>query len=398
MQIVNQTIPRALRKLGYQPEQVEAIVAYIAEHGHVIDAPGLQPEHYEVFDTAMGARSLKPMGHVRMMAACPAVPVRRDLQDGQPARDGHGRGDRGRLPAVLEARPQGHRDLPRQLQGRPAAVRRQVRLRQEGPGRCRHPGRRRRARGRREGRLRPDPQAAPEVPRLAHHLLHGRRRRGLHDLGRPRRRRARRGLPQARQAGLDPGRRDGRLLDRGLHRPAVRRPARDLRLEVHQPLASSPPASPTTPTSGWRSRSWTTSSAGSPWTTSTSRPARASASTPPTSASATSRPVPTSPSRSSALRSRGRRRPVRCLQSTTAELDPPRSSTPRSWRPRTPTARNQREVPAEPTKQAHTSAELLEQITGTAVDSPLCMTCGTKMRPAGSCYVCEGCGSTSGCS
>ena len=49
-------------------------------------------------------------------------------------------------------------------------------------------------------------------------------------------------------------------------------------------------------------------------------------------------------------------------------------------------------------KEAHTSAELLERITGTAVDSPLCMTCGTKMRPAGSCYVCEGCGSTSGCS
>jgi ribonucleoside-diphosphate reductase alpha chain len=48
--------------------------------------------------------------------------------------------------------------------------------------------------------------------------------------------------------------------------------------------------------------------------------------------------------------------------------------------------------------EAHTSAELLERITGTAVDSPLCMTCGTKMRPAGSCYVCEGCGSTSGCS
>jgi ribonucleoside-diphosphate reductase alpha chain len=69
MQIVNQTVPRALRKLGYQPEQVEAIVDYIAEHGHVIDAPGLRPEHYEVFDCAMGARALKPMGHVRMMAA-----------------------------------------------------------------------------------------------------------------------------------------------------------------------------------------------------------------------------------------------------------------------------------------------------------------------------------------
>ena len=70
MQIVNQTIPRALAKLGYVEEQVEAIVAYIAEHGHVVDAPGLNPEHYEIFDTAMGARALKPMGHVRMMAAC----------------------------------------------------------------------------------------------------------------------------------------------------------------------------------------------------------------------------------------------------------------------------------------------------------------------------------------
>ena len=55
-------------------------------------------------------------------------------------------------------------------------------------------------------------------------------------------------------------------------------------------------------------------------------------------------------------------------------------------------------VGAKPRPRGHTSAELFEQITGTAVDSPLCMTCGTKMRPAGSCYVCEGCGSTSGCS
>ena len=69
MQIVNQTVPRALRALGYQEEQVEAIVEYIAEHGHVVDAPGLRTEHYEVFDCAMGARAIKPMGHVRMMAA-----------------------------------------------------------------------------------------------------------------------------------------------------------------------------------------------------------------------------------------------------------------------------------------------------------------------------------------
>ena len=69
MQIVNQTIPRALRKLGYAEETVEAIVEYIGEKGHVIDAPGLKLEHYEVFDCAMGERAIKPMGHVRMMAA-----------------------------------------------------------------------------------------------------------------------------------------------------------------------------------------------------------------------------------------------------------------------------------------------------------------------------------------
>jgi ribonucleoside-diphosphate reductase alpha chain len=69
MQIVNQTIPRALKKLGYAEETREAIIEYIAEHGHVVDAPGLRPEHYEVFDTAMGQRAIKPMGHVRMMAA-----------------------------------------------------------------------------------------------------------------------------------------------------------------------------------------------------------------------------------------------------------------------------------------------------------------------------------------
>ena len=69
MQIVNQTIPRALRKLGYTEETIEAIVEYISDNGHVVDAPGLKTEHYAIFDTAMGARSISPMGHVRMMAA-----------------------------------------------------------------------------------------------------------------------------------------------------------------------------------------------------------------------------------------------------------------------------------------------------------------------------------------
>ncbi len=70
LQIVNNTVSRALRTLGYAEETVEAIVEYIAEHGHVVDAPGMRPEHYEVFDCAAGQpRSIVPMGHVRMMAA-----------------------------------------------------------------------------------------------------------------------------------------------------------------------------------------------------------------------------------------------------------------------------------------------------------------------------------------
>ena len=70
MQIVNQTVPQALRKLGYTEETIEAIVEFIASNGHVIDAPGLKQEHYDIFDCALGARSIAPMGHVRMMAAC----------------------------------------------------------------------------------------------------------------------------------------------------------------------------------------------------------------------------------------------------------------------------------------------------------------------------------------
>ncbi|MGQ0463843.1 MAG: vitamin B12-dependent ribonucleotide reductase [Sporichthyaceae bacterium] len=69
MQIVNQTVPRALEKLGYQIEQIEAIVEFIGQNGHVVGAPGLRLEHYEVFDCAMGERAIKPMGHVSMMAA-----------------------------------------------------------------------------------------------------------------------------------------------------------------------------------------------------------------------------------------------------------------------------------------------------------------------------------------
>jgi ribonucleoside-diphosphate reductase alpha chain len=69
MQIVNQTVPRALSRLGYTDKQVADIVDYIAEHNTVADAPHLRQEHEAVFDTAMGERAIHYMGHVKMMSA-----------------------------------------------------------------------------------------------------------------------------------------------------------------------------------------------------------------------------------------------------------------------------------------------------------------------------------------
>jgi ribonucleoside-diphosphate reductase alpha chain len=69
MSIVNQTIPRALRRLGYDDAQVEDIVAYIDEHKSIVGAPYLAPEHLPVFACSMGDNTIHYLGHVRMMAA-----------------------------------------------------------------------------------------------------------------------------------------------------------------------------------------------------------------------------------------------------------------------------------------------------------------------------------------
>ncbi|MDQ3945797.1 MAG: hypothetical protein M3357_11725, partial [Actinomycetota bacterium] len=69
MFIVNQTVPRALRRLGYSEEQVEAIIAWIDEHKTILGAPGLRVEDLPVFACAMGDNVIHYMGHMRMMAA-----------------------------------------------------------------------------------------------------------------------------------------------------------------------------------------------------------------------------------------------------------------------------------------------------------------------------------------
>jgi ribonucleoside-diphosphate reductase alpha chain len=73
IKIVNQTVPLALFKLGYQPEQVNSIVSYIDSTGTIEGAPGVRDQHLPVFDCSFkpqkGTRSIHYMGHVQMMAA-----------------------------------------------------------------------------------------------------------------------------------------------------------------------------------------------------------------------------------------------------------------------------------------------------------------------------------------
>jgi ribonucleoside-diphosphate reductase alpha chain len=74
MKIVNQTVPLALRRLGYDEPQASTIVRFIDEHGTIEGAPGLRDEHLPVFDCAFkaeqGTRSIHHLGHIKMMGAC----------------------------------------------------------------------------------------------------------------------------------------------------------------------------------------------------------------------------------------------------------------------------------------------------------------------------------------
>ena len=69
MKIVNGSVDLALETLGYNESEIEQIDAYINEHNTIIGAPGLKDEHLEVFDVAVGERSISHTGHIDMMAA-----------------------------------------------------------------------------------------------------------------------------------------------------------------------------------------------------------------------------------------------------------------------------------------------------------------------------------------
>ncbi len=368
MQIVNQTIPRALTKLGYQPEQIEAIVAYIAEHGHVIDAPGLKPGHYEVFDTAMGARSLKPMGHVRMMAAAqpflsgaisktvnlPESATVEEIEDvylqswklglkataiyrdnckvGQPLSDGGGKAKKDAADAAeaLETK----------------VVEKVV----YAPTRKRLPKSR--------------------VSRTTSFTVGGAEgymTSGAHDDG------------QLGEVFLKLGKQGSTLagvmdafsiavsigLQYGVPLETYVAKFTNLRFEPAG-LTDDPDVRMAQSLMDyvWRRLALD-------YLSFDERSALG---------------IYSAEERQRHLET-GSYEPLIEETGSAAELVESASS------------EIVIETVATPAPAAvHTSAELLEKITGTAVDSPLCMTCGTKMRPAGSCYVCEGCGSTSGCS
>ena len=121
MKIVNGSVNLALETLGYYESEIEQIDAHINEHNTIIGAPGLKDEHLEVFDVAVGERSISHTGHIDMMAAAqpflsgaisktvnlPETATISDIADAYS--DGWTQG------------PQGPRDLPRRLQDRPGA-------------------------------------------------------------------------------------------------------------------------------------------------------------------------------------------------------------------------------------------------------------------------------------
>ena len=125
MKIVNQTVPMALRKLGYTQPQVDAIIDYIDKNETIEGAPGLKESHLPVFDCAFkaakGQRSIHYMGHIKMMGATQpfisgaiskTVNVPKDATVDEIIAGLH---------PVVEARRQGDLDLPRRQQADAAA-------------------------------------------------------------------------------------------------------------------------------------------------------------------------------------------------------------------------------------------------------------------------------------
>ncbi len=254
MSIVNQTVPRALTRLGYSPDQVDEIIAYIDVHKTIVGAPYLSAEHLSVFACSMGDNTIHYLGHVRMMGAVQpfisgAISKTVNLPEDVTVEDVeqlHIDAWRMGIKAVAIYRDNCKVAQPLSTTKKAGA---------EASGRCRpgpvrgrsprpRPGRQdRRARGGPRPRAgahlgdpggRCRPRAAPPTSHVVDLRLPGGRLRRVRDGRRVRGRTPRRGVHEGVQAGLDPGRDHGRLLHLGKPGTPAWRPVGHLRPQVHQ--------------------------------------------------------------------------------------------------------------------------------------------------------------------
>ena len=360
MQIVNQTIPRALRKLGYTEETIEAIVEYIGENGHVVDAPGLKAEHYAIFDTAMGARSISPMGHVRMMAACQpflsgAISKTVNMPESATVEDVeeiYYEGWKQGLKALAIYRDNCKVGQPLS-DGKAAKVDAEVEAAIEGIG---QPIRRRLPKSR------PSRTTSFSVAGAEGYLTAGSYEDG--ELGEV-------FLKLGKQGSTLAGVMDAFsiaisiALQYGVPLEAFVSKFVNMRFEPAG-MTDDPDIRMSQSIMDYIFRRLALDY------------------------------LPLEKREALGIFTADER-----AATVAANYDTPQVDAAPAADLGVGESAEADEAPAAPAPQvsnAHSSAELLEEITGTASDAPLCMTCGIKMRPAGSCYVCEGCGSTSGCS
>ncbi len=370
MQIVNQTVPRALRSLGYQEEQIEAIVEYIAEHGHVVDAPSLRPEHYEVFDCAMGERAISPMGHVRMMAAVQPfisgaisktvnMPETATIED---VENIYFQGWKFGLKALAIYRDNCKVGQPLS-DGK--AKKATAKVEEAAPVALSHPVRKRLPK-KRTSVTTSFSVAGAEGYMTAGMYEDGSLGEVFLKLGKQGSTLA--GVMDAFSIGISLALQHGVPLETYIQKftnmrfePAGMTDDPDIRIAqsvmdyIFRRLALDHlPVEKRANLGIFTAAERAAQVAG--YDTSASTGAVA--------------------------------------EEDEVDVEALRGSVGTEAKPE-PKAEKKAEKSV---KEVHSSAELLELVTGTATDAPLCMTCGTKMRPAGSCYVCEGCGSTSGCS
>ncbi|CAB4632243.1 unannotated protein [freshwater metagenome] len=378
MQIVNQTIPLALRRLNYTEETIEAIVEFIGENGHVIDAPGLKLEHYAIFDTAMGARSITPMGHVRMMAAVqPFISGAISKTVNMPTEATVDEVEE----IYFEAWKMGvkalaiYRDNCKVGQPLSDAKAKKVddiiELTAEALAELAHKPTRKRLPKSRPSRTTSFSVAGAEGYMTAGSYEDGQLGEVFLKLGKQGSTLA--GVMDAFSIAISIAIQYGVPLEAFVSKfvnmrfePAGMTDDPDIRISqsimdyIFRRLALDYLPLEQREALGIFSADERTATVAASY----NAPAVAPAADFDTD-----------------------------VEDAATEVAAEATATATATQTAAPAAATKQEV-----KIAHSSAELMEQITGTASDAPLCMTCGIKMRPAGSCYVCEGCGSTSGCS